>query len=130
MENRKERNTNQSVDNNIFRIYHTKIARVPTVGYTGAPNESIYRNQIGYLNFDKILEKERLIKLGPGKASYADLPGKFQESLKIVTPDEECGFVSGYKGYKPGIKANNLYGANTSELVLQSKNAYKLKEAF
>ena len=129
MENRKERNTNQSVDN-LFRIYHTKIARVPTVGYTGAPNESIYQKQIGYLNFDKILEKERLIKLGPGKASYAGLPDKFQKSLKIVTPDEECAFVSGYKGYKPGIKANNLYGANTSELALQSRNANKLKEAF
>ena len=125
----KKNDINKSVDN-IYRIYHTKIAKVPTVGYTGASNESLFQKQIGYLNYDKILQKERIIKQGPGAASYAGLPEKFQKSLKIVTEDDDCPFISGYKGYKAGIKANNLYGASTHNLALQARNEMKMKNVF
>ena len=123
------RQMSQSVDK-LYKIYHSKIARVPTVGYTGSANESIFQKPVGYLNYEKILEKERLIRAGPGIASYASLPPKFQEALKIVTPDDDVPFVSGYRGFKPGIKAKGLYGANTQELALQSRNQEKLKQSF
>ena len=106
------RKLSQSVDK-YFKIYHSKIAKVPTVGYTGCANENIFQKPVGYLNYEKILEKERMIRAGRGKASYESLPAKFQESLKIVTEDEDLPFVSGYRGYKVGVKANALYGANT-----------------
>ena len=77
---------NYSLDR-INRIYHSKIAKVPTVGYAGT--QSIFQKQIGYLNYDKILEKERLSKLGPGEPSYAGLPKKFQNALKIVKYDSD-----------------------------------------
>jgi hypothetical protein len=123
------RKLSQSVDK-LYKIYHSKIARVPTVGYTGCANENIFQKPVGYLNYDKILEKERIIRAGPGKASYADLPPKFQESLKIITPDDDVPFVSGYRGFKAGIKAKGLYGANTQELALQARNQEKLKRSF
>ena len=123
------RKLSQSVDK-YFKIYHSKIAKVPTVGYTGCANENIFQKPVGYLNYEKILEKERMIRARRGKASYESLPAKFQESLKIVTEDEDLPFVSGYRGYKVGVKANALYGANTHELALQARNKAKMKRSF
>ena len=123
------RKVSQSVDK-LYKIYHSKIARIPTVGYTGCANENIFQKPVGYLNFEKILEKERKIRAGPGMASYANLPPKFQQSLNTITPDEDLPFVSGYKGFKVGIKANGLYGANTHELALQARNQAKMKNSF
>ena len=42
--------------NDIRRIYHSKIAQVPTVGYCGT--QSIFQKVISYLNYDKIMEQE------------------------------------------------------------------------
>jgi hypothetical protein len=123
------RKLSQSVDK-YYKIYHSKIAKVPTVGYTGCANENIFQKPVGYLNYDKILEKERMIRAGKGKASYESLPPKFQKSLKIITPDDDVPFVSGYRGYKVGVKASGLYGANTSELSLQARNQAKMKRSF
>ena len=123
------RKLSQSVDK-YYKIYHSKIAKVPTVGYTGCANENIFQKPVGYLNFEKILEKERMLRAGQGKASYESLPAKFQKSLKIITPDEDLPFVSGYRGFKVGVKSNGLYGANTHELALQARNQAKLKRSF
>ena len=123
------RNLSQSVDK-YYKIYHSKIAKVPTVGYTGCANENIFMKPVGYLNYEKILEKERIIRAGRQKPSYENLPAKFQKSLKIITADEDVPFVSGYRGFKAGIKANNLYGANTHDLALQARNQNKLKRSF
>ena len=123
------RKLSQSVDK-YFKIYHSKIARVPTVGYTGCANENIFQKPVGYLNYEKILEKERMIRAGQGKASYESLPAKFQKSLKIITPDEDVPFVSGYRGFKVGVKSNGLYGANTHDLSLYARNQAKLKQSF
>ncbi len=120
---------NQSVDK-LYKIYHSKIAKVPTVGYTGCANENIFQKPVGYLNYEKILQKERMIRAGRAKASYENLPPKFQDSLKIITADEELPFVSGYRGYKMGIKPKGLYGANTQELALQARNEAKLRRSF
>ena len=124
-----KRYMNQSVDK-IYKIYHSKIAKVPTVGYTGCANENIFQKPVGYLNYDKILEKERIIRAGRTKASYESLPPKFQNSLKIISPDDDLPFVSGYRGYKVGIKPKGLYGANTQELALQARNEEKLRRSF
>ena len=123
------RKISQSVDK-LYKIYHSKIAKVPTVGYTGCANENIFQKPVGYLNYEKILQKERMIRAGRAKASYENLPPKFQNSLKIITADEELPFVSGYRGYKMGIKPKGLYGANTQELALQARNEEKLRRSF
>ena len=119
----------QSVDR-IYKIYHSKIAKVPTVGYTGCANENIFQKPVGYLNYDKIIEKERIIRAGREKASYEYLPVKFQESLNIITPDSDLPYISGYKGHKIGVKSSGLYGANTHELALQARNEARLKKSF
>ena len=114
---------NYSLDR-INRIYHSKIAKVPTVGYSGT--QSIFQKQIGYLNYDKILEKERLSKLGPGKASYADLPPKFQDALKIVKYDEDLPYIVGYRGFRVGVKARNFHGENFHNVSLKARNEAKV----
>ena len=119
------RQLSQSVDK-LYKIYHSKIARVPTVGYTGSANESIFQKPVGYLNYEKILEKERLSKLGPGKASYADLPPKFQEALKIVKYDDDLPYVVGYKGFRVGVKARNFHGENFHNVSLKARNEAKI----
>ena len=119
----------QSVDK-LYKIYHSKIAKVPTVGYTGCANTNLFQHPVGYLNYDKIIEKENIIRAGRAKASYEYLPTKFQEALNIVKPDEDLPYVSGYKGYKVGVKSNALYGANTHDLALEARNNAKLRKSF
>ena len=119
----------QSVDK-LYKIYHSKIAKVPTVGYTGCANYNLFQKPVGYLNYDKIIEKENIIRAGRAKASYEYLPFKFQEALNIVEPDKDLPYISGYKGYKIGVKSNSLYGANTHELALQARNDKKKKKSF
>lgn len=119
----------QSVDR-LFKIYHSKIAKIPTVGYTGCANSNIFQRPVGYLNYDKIIEKERIVRAGRQKASYENLPPKFQEALNIVTPDNDLPYISGYKGHKVGVKAGGLYGANTHELALEARNNAQMKKSF
>ena len=119
----------QSVDK-LYKIYHSKIAKVPTVGYTGCANSNLFQKPVGYLNYDKIIEREKIIRAGRAKASYEYLPVKFQEALNIVEPDKDLPYISGYKGFKTGIKSNSLYGANTHELALQARNDVKLRKSF
>ena len=119
----------QSVDR-LYKIYHSKIAKVPTVGYTGSANSNIFQKPVGYLNYDKIIEKERIIRAGRAKASYEYLPPKFQDALNIITPDNDLPYISGYKGHKIGLKSKAYYGANTHELALQARNEAKLKNSF
>ena len=119
----------QSVDK-LYKIYHSKISRIPTVGYTGCANSNIFLKPVGYLNYDKIIQNEKIIRAGRQKASYEYLPPKFQESLKIISPDNDLPYISGYKGYKVGVKSNGLYGANTHELALQARNEARLKQGF
>ena len=94
------------------------------MGYAGT--QSIFQKQIGYLNYDKILEKERLSKLGPGEASYASLPPKFQDALKIVKYDDDLPYVVGYKGFRVGVKARNFHGENFHNVSLKARNEAKV----
>jgi hypothetical protein len=104
----KGKKLSQSVDN-LYKIYHSKIAKIPTVGYTGCANINIFQKPVGYLNYDKIIEKEKIIRAGKAKASYEYLPYKFQEALNIITPDNDLPYVSGYKGHKIGVKSKFNY---------------------
>ena len=72
------------------------------------------------------MEKERLSKLGPGKASYADLPQKFQDALKIVKYDDDLPYVVGYKGFRVGVKARNFHGENFHNVSLKARNEAKV----
>ena len=111
----------QSVDK-LYKIYHSKIAKIPTVGYTGCANVNIFQKPVGYLNYNKIIEKEKIIREGKQKANYENLPIKFQEALNIRKPDIDLPYISGYKGHKIGLKSKGLYGASTHELALKSIN--------
>ena len=119
----------QSVDQ-LYKIYHSKIAKIPTVGYTGCANIHIFQKPVGYLNYDQILEKEKIIRAGRTKASYEYLPVKFQEALKLTTPDSDLPYISGYRGHKIGVKSNALYGANTHQLALEARNNVNLRKSF
>ena len=119
----------QSVDQ-LYKIYHSKIAKIPTVGYTGCANIHIFQKPVGYLNYDQILEKEKIIRAGRTKASYEYLPVKFQEALKLTTPDSDLPYISGYRGHKVGVKSNALYGANTHQLALEARNNVNLRKSF
>ena len=60
------------------------------------------------------------------KASYADLPPKFQEALKIVKYDDDLPYVVGYKGFRVGVKARNFHGENFHNVSLKARNEAKV----
>lgn len=108
------------------RIYKSKIAKVPTPGYAG--HTSVFQEQIGYLNFDKILEQEKqedMITYQLGD----ELPPKYKESLNIVKPDLVLPYVVGYKGFRAGIKARNYHGENFHDSSLKARNEAKFLNA-
>lgn len=108
--------------NDLRRIYKSKIAEVPTVGYAG--HTSIFHKKVSYLNFDKIKKQEQEMEkmdnqLGEG------LPERFRESLKTVQPDLELPYVVGYKGFRVGVKARNHHAENFHDLSLRARNETK-----
>ena len=111
--------------NDIRRIYHSKIAQVPTVGYAGT--QSIFQKQISYLNYDKIMEQERRNKYGVGFKEAEGLPPKFIESLKSVKPDTDVPYVVGYKGFRTSVKAENVHGENFHNASLEGRNIAKMR---
>lgn len=107
---------------NLMRIYKSKIAMVPTVGYSG--HTSIFQHPVSYLNFDKILEKEKkdeepVVELGD------DLPSRYKESLQLIQPDYELPYVVGYKGFRVGVRARNYHAENFQAASLKARNEAK-----
>lgn len=108
----------------LYNIYHSKIAQVPTVGYAGT--QSIFQKQISYLNYDKILENEKVVLEGKKYDSLEGLPPKFRDAVKVVEPDEDVPYVVGYKGFRVGVKARNWHGENFHDLSLKARNEAKM----
>ncbi|MCQ2819865.1 MAG: hypothetical protein MJ252_21580 [archaeon] len=108
------------------RIYKSKIAKVPTPGYAG--HTSVFKEQIGYLNYDKIMEQEKLEKMIPYELGD-ELPPKYKQSLNIIKPDTVLPYVVGYKGFRAGIKARNYHGENFHDCSLKARNEAKFLAA-
>ena len=110
------------------RIYKSKIAKVPTVGYAGYT--SVFQEKIGYLNYNKIMEAEK----NEGIVRYQlgdELSPAFRESIKSTkyNPDKVLPYVVGYKGFRPGIKARNYHGENFHDSSLKARNEAKFLNA-
>lgn len=111
---------------NLMKIYKSKIALVPTPGYSG--HTSVFQQPVSYLNFNKILEKEKkdeepIVELGD------DLPFKYKQSLQVTQPDYDVPYVVGYKGFRVGVKARNYHAENFHNASLKARNETKfLKE--
>ena len=104
------------------RIYKSKIAQIPTPGYSG--HTSVFHKPISYLNYDKIIEQEKKedeIKRHLGD----DLSVGFRKSLNIVKPDLELPYVVGYKGFRVGVRARNYHGENFHDSSLKARNEAK-----
>ena len=110
--------------NDIKKIYHSKIAQVPTVGYCGT--QSIFQKQISYLNYDKILAAEKRAKTGLNFDIPDDLPPKFVEALKTET-NTELPYILGYKGFRVGVKSGGYNGENFTNTSLRARNDFKNK---
>lgn len=110
----------------LMKIYHSKIAKVPTPGYSG--HNSIFQKRIGYLNYDKIMEAEALRKNGMTITSEStNLPPKFREALsENKNVSEELPFVVGYKGFRSGIYSRNYFGHNFHDTSIDARNDAKL----
>ncbi|MCQ2818028.1 MAG: hypothetical protein MJ252_12250 [archaeon] len=107
------------------KIYKSKIAKVPTVGYTGSSN--VFREPVGYLNYDKILEDEK----NEGIVRYQlgdELSPAFKESISNpkTKADKVLPYVVGYKGFRAGIKARNYVGENFHDASLKARNEAKM----
>ena len=111
--------------NDIRRIYHSKIAQVPTVGYCGT--QSIFQKVISYLNYDKIMEQEKKEKYGVGFKEAEGLPPKFIESLQSVKPDVDVPYIVGYKGFRTSVKSENVHGENFHNASLEGRNIAKMR---
>ena len=110
--------------NDIKRIYHSKIAQVPTVGYCGT--QSVFQKQISYLNYDKILAAEKRAKTGLNFDIPDDLPPKFVEALKTEN-NTELPYILGYKGFRVGVKSGGYNGENFTNTSLRARNDFKNK---
>lgn len=108
------------------RIYKSKIAKVPTPGYSGYT--SVFQEKIGYLNYDKIMEQEKLENMVPYQLGD-ELPPKYKQSLNIVKPDLVLPYVVGYKGFRAGIKARNYHAENFHDSSLKARNEAKFLNA-
>jgi hypothetical protein len=72
-----------SIKSNQTKIYKSKIANVPTPGYSG--HTSIFIKPVSYLNKDKILQAENDNKIIEEMESkkYDQLSGSFREIVKL-----------------------------------------------
>ena len=111
-----------SLVDNFKKIYKSKIATVPTPGYTGY--NSIFQKQVSYLNLDQILEKE------PEKEKFDNImDSRISESYRKGKDDEKCKqlelpYVGGYRGFRTGVKAGNYHGANFIETSYSARSKY------
>lgn len=110
-------------NHDLRRIYRSKIAQVPTPGYGG--HTSVFQKPISYLNYDKILEREKKEE-EIVRVMGDDLPIGFQNSLHVVKEDANLPYVVGYKGFRVGIKARNYHGENFHDASLEARNEAKL----
>lgn len=104
------------------RIFKSKIANVPTPGYSGY--STIFQKKVSYLNMDKILQEE------PEKAPYDNImDSRISENYRNSKLSEynnqlNLPYISGYKGFRIGVKSGNYHGANFIESSLVARKKY------
>jgi hypothetical protein len=83
---------------NTTKIYTSKLANVPTPGYSG--HTSIFIKPVSYLNRDKILQDEidKKLKDEIDSKKYDDLAGSFKSIVKLdpetVAEVNKINFIS------------------------------------
>lgn len=106
----------------IKRIYKSKIANIPTPGYAG--HTTLFHKPISYLNIEKALVKE-----DPPEDFDHILDSRMselhrEEIHKKKLESKELPYISGYKGFRTGVKAGNYHGGNFIESSSFARNKY------
>jgi len=114
-----------SLKSNSAKIYKSKIANVPTPGYSG--HTSIFIKPISYLNKDRIENEENFSKTTIDKnLGNGTLGNTFQQMLSLEKPEiTELPYIVGYRGFREHVKAGNYYGKNFRETSLTTINKPK-----
>jgi hypothetical protein len=115
--------TGQScLTNDLKKIYKSKIASVPTPGYSG--HTTVFQKPISYLNIDKILENppptEEFDHIMDSRMSESYRIGGLKQRLK----DQDLPYVGGYKGFRTGVKAGNYHGSNFIDTSITARSNY------
>jgi hypothetical protein len=98
------------VNQDIKRIFKSKIAHVPTPGYAG--HTTLFHKPISYLNIVKAMEVE------PPAEEYDNvMDSRMSESYRLEQQQKKIEstvlpYISGYKGFRTGVKAGNYHGSN------------------
>jgi len=106
-------------------IYKSKIANIPTTGYSG--HQSIFQKPITYLNINNV-DKNKTVS-----SMKSEEKNELCESFrKILHLDKEAvrelPYIVGYRGFRSTVKAGNYYGKNFREISLNSKNNVIFKD--
>jgi len=113
-----------SMVSDVSNIYKSKIANIPTVGYSG--HQSIFHKPMSYLNVDKINANKTVHTV---KDEKNELCESFRKILQIdKEPVQELPYIVGYKGFRRTVKSGNYHGKNFRELSLNSKNNMMFKD--
>lgn len=106
----KKENRNASLEQDLKKIYKSKIANVPTPGYSG--HTTVFQKAISYLNLNKILENKEYSEQYDHIMDSRMSESYRTEKIKEKVDKEELPYVGGYKGFRTGVKAGNFHGSN------------------
>ena len=92
------------------KIFKSKIANIPTPGYSG--HSSLFQKPVSYLNIDQSLEKESL----PEEFDHI-MDSRMSETYRLNEKQKKLDhldlpYISGYKGFRVGVRSGNYHGAN------------------
>ncbi len=110
------------LSHDLKKIYKSKIANVPTPGYSG--HTTVFQKPISYLNIDKILEEqppaEEFDHIMDSRMSETYRVSGLKEKLK----EQDLPYVGGYKGFRTGVKAGNYHGSNFVDTSMMARSKY------
>ena len=92
------------------KVYKSKIANVPTPGYSG--HTTVFQKAVSYLNMDKILENNVYVENFDNIMDSRMSETYRSEMLNKKLESRELPYVGGYKGFRTGVKSGNFHGGN------------------
>lgn len=118
-----KREQSKPVNNqDLKRIFKSKIANIPTPGYSG--HTTLFQKAISYLNIDKALEidqpKEEFDYIMDSRMSETYRLDKNKQSLN----NQNLPYISGYKGFRTGVKSGNYHGGNFIDVSSTARSNY------
>lgn len=111
-----------SLIQDLKKVYKSKIANVPTPGYSG--HSSIFIKPISYLNIDKILEEEPPVDQFDHIMDSRISETYRVDQIKNKVEKQELPYVGGYKGFRTGVRAGNYHGGNFIETSSVARAKY------